>query len=236
MKRQLMVLALCGAVAVVASACATKGYVRDQVGATETRLGQRVESQETQLRETAAANRQAIEAAGQQIQGLDTKITGLDGRVTEVGGVAAEAKREVASVAQAQRDAETQFNQRFANRNRYATVETRQIFFDFAKADLRDEGINELEDLARALKADPNAVVELQGFADPRGPDRYNYALTRERVDAVVRYLVLRHGIDLRRIHAVGMGKLALPAGEKPTKEAFAKSRRVELRLLAPQI
>jgi OOP family OmpA-OmpF porin len=89
--------------------------------------------------------------------------------------------------------------------------------------------------VARALKADPNAVLELQGFADQRGTDRYNYQLTRDRVDAVVRYLVQRHGIDLRRIHAVGMGKATLAAGEKRSKETFAKSRRVEMRLLAPQ-
>ena len=43
---------------------------------------------------------------------------------------------------------------------------------------LRDEGYADLEDVAKALKADPNAVVELQGFADPRGTDVYNYRLT----------------------------------------------------------
>ena len=89
--------------------------------------------------------------------------------------------------------------------------------------------------MAKALKADPNAVVELQGFADPRGTDRYNYVLTRDRVDAVVRYLVQRHNIDLRRIAAVGMGKVTLGAGEKGDKDTFARSRRVDIRLLAPQ-
>ena len=36
-----------------------------------------------------------------------------------------------------------------------------------------------------------------------------------ERVDAVARYLVQRHGIELRRIHTVGMGKVVLAAGER---------------------
>jgi hypothetical protein len=31
------------------------------------------------------------------------------------------------------------------------------------------------------------------------------------------------------------MGKVALTAGEKPNKDTFAKSRRVEMRLLTPQ-
>jgi outer membrane protein OmpA-like peptidoglycan-associated protein len=231
MNRQFAAIVICGGVAVLASACATKGFVREQVGTTETRITQRVDTQETQLKETSertAANAKAIDAAGQRLQGLD-------GRLTEVGALASDAKKDAAAVAAAQRDAEAAFTERFSSRNKYAMVETKLVYFDFNKADLRDEGMGDLEEIARALKADPNAVVELQGFADPRGTDRYNYQLTRERVDAVVRYLVQRHGIDLRRIHAVGMGKAALPAGEKGTKETFAKSRRVELRLLTPQ-
>jgi outer membrane protein OmpA-like peptidoglycan-associated protein len=231
MNRQFATLVLCGGVAVLASACATKGFVREQVGTTETRISQRVDTQETRLKETsdkAAANSQAIDATGQRLQGLD-------GRVTEVGALAGDAKKDAAAVAAAQRDAEAAFTQRFSNRNKYAMVDTKLVYFEFNKADVRDEGMAELDEVAKALKADPNAVLELQGFADPRGTDRYNYQLTRDRVDAVVRYLVQRHGIDLRRIHAVGMGKVTLAAGEKGNKETFAKSRRVEMRLLAPQ-
>ena len=70
------------------------------------------------------------------------------------------------------------------NRNKFAMVETKSVYFDFDKAALRDEGVSDIEEVAKALKADPNAVVELQGFADARGAERYNYQLTRERVDA----------------------------------------------------
>jgi OOP family OmpA-OmpF porin len=231
MNRQVAAIVLCGGVAVLASACATKGFVREQLGTTETRITQRVDTQETRLKETAdktAANAQAIDATGQRLQGID-------GRVTEVSTVANDAKKDAAAVATAQRDAETAFTQRLANRNKYSMVDTKLVYFDFNKADLRDEGMAELDEVAKALKADANAVLELQGFADQRGTDRYNYQLTRDRVDAVVRYLVQRHGIDLRRIHAVGMGKATLASGEKGSKETFAKSRRVEMRLLAPQ-
>jgi outer membrane protein OmpA-like peptidoglycan-associated protein len=231
MNRQFAAMVLCGGVAVLASACATKGFGREQVGTTETRISQRVDTTETKLRETSdktAANTQAIDATGQKVQGLD-------GRLTEVNTLASDAKKDAATVAAAQRDAEAAFTQRFANRNKYAMVDTKLVYFEFNKADVRDEGMSELEDVAKALKADPNAVLELQGFADPRGTDRYNYQLTRDRVDAVVRYLVQRHGIDLRRLHAVGMGKATLEAGQKGNKETFAKSRRVEMRLLAPQ-
>ena len=238
MNRQFAAIVMCGGVAVLASACATKGFVREQVGTTETRITQRVDTQETQLKQTSertAANTQAIDATGQRLQSLDGRVTEVGAVASDAKAVASDAKKDAAAVAVAQRDAEAAFTQRFSNRNKYAMVETKLVYFDFNKSDLRDEGMGELEEVARALKADPNAVVELQGFADPRGTDRYNYQLTRDRVDAVVRYLVQRHGIDLRRIHAVGMGKATLAAGEKGNKETFAKSRRVELRLLAPQ-
>jgi outer membrane protein OmpA-like peptidoglycan-associated protein len=218
-------------VAVLLSACATKGFVREQVGTSEGKIGQRVDSTDAKLRETSdrtASNTQALESTGQ-------RLTGLDAKVSEVNTLATDAKKDAAAVAQAQKDSESVFNQRFANRNKYAPVQTKSIYFDFNKADLKDEGVNELRDVANALKSDPNAVLELQGFADARGTDKYNYQLTRERVDSVVRYLVMREGIDLRRIAAVGMGKAALGDGEKANKDTYAKSRRVEMRLLSPQ-
>ena len=231
MNRTVSVMVGCLGVALLFSACATKGYVREQVGSSETKVGQRVDTTEAKLRETSdrtASNTQAIESTGQRLQSLDAKVG-------EVGALASDAKKDAAAVAQAQKDSESIFNQRFANRNKYAQVESKSIYFDFAKADLKDDGINELREVAKALKADPNAVLELQGFADARGTDRYNYQLTRERVDSVVRYLVMNEGVDLRRIAAVGMGKVALTAGEKANKDTYAKMRRVEMRLLAPQ-
>jgi outer membrane protein OmpA-like peptidoglycan-associated protein len=220
MKRPLVVLILCCATAVTLSACATKKFVREQVGMTETALGQRADTQQNELRQTAertSANAQAIDAATQRLQTVDS-------RVGEVSALARDAREEASAV-----------NQKFANRNKYATLEKKSVYFDFNKASLRDEGMTELEDVAKALKADPNAVVELQGYADPRGNDDYNYRLTRDRVDAVVRYLVQRHGIELHRVSAVGMGKAPLDNGARKDRDTLAKSRRVDIVLLAPQ-
>ena len=234
MKHVTATVMLCGGIALLASACATKEFVRTTVGTSETRLSQRVEGQETRLKETTdrtMANSQAIDTSQKQIQTLD-------GKVGEVGTLAADAKKQADSASEAVRDADSRLqalNTRVANRNKFAMVETKTVYFDFNKADLKDEGVNELEDIARALKADINAVVELQGFADARGSDRYNYQLTRERVDAVARYLVTRAGIDIRRIHSVGMGKVVLAAGERGSNEVYAKARRVDIRLLSPQ-
>src|SRR5678815_1476016 len=87
-------LILCWAVAVVASACATKGFVREQIAATGTRLDQRADVQETQIRETADVARTArhgVDATEQELKGLDTQMKGLDVRVGQVGTLASAA-------------------------------------------------------------------------------------------------------------------------------------------------
>jgi outer membrane protein OmpA-like peptidoglycan-associated protein len=227
----MVLIVVCGAVLV--SGCATKKFVREQVGATESRIGQRVDTQETELRQTserAGANAQRLEQANQRLQGVDTRVSGVDSRVTEVSALAAQAQRDAGAAGEAVRESD----RRFANRNKLQTLETKTVYFDFGKADVRDQAMPELDDVAKALKADPNAVVELQGFADSRGSEAYNYRLTRERVDAVTRYLV-GQGIELRRIYAVGMGKAPQENGAKADRDALARSRRVDIVLLAPQ-
>jgi outer membrane protein OmpA-like peptidoglycan-associated protein len=226
MGRRIASLMLCLGVVVFGSACATKGFVREMVGATDARL------KDTTDRTTA--NSQAIDATGQRVTALDGRVGEVNSLATDAKGIATDAKKDAVTVGNRLRETETELNQRIANRNKYNELTSKSVFFDFNKATLQDNGMSELDELAGALKADPNAVVELKGFADPRGTERYNLQLTRERVDTVVRYLVERHGIDLRRIHAVGMGKVAAN-GEKPNKETFAKNRRVDVRLLAPQ-
>ncbi len=221
-------LILYGGFAVLASACATKSFVQEQVSATETKLTQRVDTEATNLRETsdrAAASRQAI---------ADQRFKGLDMRVGELGAVASDAKTRADVAVEAAHGAETRLSQRLADRNKYREVETRSIYFAPDQARIRDDAISELEDVAKALQADANAVLELQGFADPRGGDRYNYELSRERVEGVVRYLVQHHGIELRQMRAVAMGKVTLAPGEKASPQAFARIRRVDMRLLAP--
>jgi outer membrane protein OmpA-like peptidoglycan-associated protein len=236
MTRQLASLIL-GGFTLLGTACATKNFVEKQMSATEakltqqatateTKLTERVDLQETKLRETAdrvGAGRQAIDATSQQLMGLDT-------RVDETGVLATEAKTR----AEAAHDANARLSERLARRNSYRLLETRFLYFERDQAEIRNQDITELEEVAKVLKADVNAVLELQGFADPRGSDRYNYQLARERVDAVTRYLVQRHGIELRQVRAVSMGKVALVAGEKPNAEVLAKSRRVDIRLLTP--
>ena len=225
-----LVLLLAGCT-IFAYACATKGFVQNQLSATESKLTERVDATESKLadrvevhdaklRETDAKVRETAERAGATSQA-----------VNQLG---AAAKTQAEATAGAVRDAEARLSERIASRNRYRLLETRQVYFDSGHATIRPDDVAELEEAARTLKADANAILEVQGFADPRGSDRSNNELTRDRVEAVIRHLVQHHGIELRQVRALAMGKETLPAGERPSAEALAKARRVDLRLLAP--
>jgi len=230
MTRRLASLLLCGGVAVLGSACATKSFVQKQVSETESKFTQQMTATETKLRETSdrtGESRQAIDVADQRLNGLDL-------RMSEVGARASSAENRADQATGAARDVEARLSQRLASRNRHRLLDTKSVYFDSGQIEIRSQDVNELDDMAKALTADPNAILELQGFADSRGSDRYNRELARERVEVVTRYLMQRHGIELRQLRAISMGREALGAGEKPSPEALARARRVDIRLFAP--
>src|SRR5262245_40262014 len=229
---RLVTIVLCGTLAAVG--CATKSYVNEQVTGAEARvaqqvtttgasLGNRADSQDTSLRE----NRQAIDAADQRLKGLDT-------RVTEADAAAADARMRAEQATAATRDTEARLAQRLAGRNSYRVLDTKVVHFDSGRIDIRPQDVTALEEVAKALAADPNAVLELQGFADTQGSDRYNRELARERIDVVMRYLVQNYETELRQMYGVPMGKVAVPPGTKITPAVMAEARRVDLRVLAP--
>jgi len=85
MRRRLASLILCGGVAVLGSACATKSFVETQVGATESKLTQQMSATETKLRETAdraGENRRAVDVADQRLNGLDLRVSEAGARAS----------------------------------------------------------------------------------------------------------------------------------------------------------
>ena len=247
-------LVVIGGLVVAVSGCATKDWVNTQIAPERDRIAQldrKVDDQGVRVTETAAhmatAQRSLEETRG-QLQSLDDRVGQVNGVATEASTQAREAStlaRDARKTADdalaAARDVDGRLDQRWKSRNQYGVLESTSVYFDFNRAELKDEGITALVEVAKALRSDPNAVVELIGYTDPRGDDRYNVRLSRERVDAVTRHLVQKHGIDVRRIHAVGLGKAGGPqangkvaANGKATRDEMAKSRRVEIKLLAP--
>lgn len=248
MTRPLVSLTLCIGMSIFGVACATKDFVEERVSelesklagqmtatqtqltATQAQLAERADLQETKLRDTVertGENRRAVDVA-------DARLRGLDTRVGEVDSTAESAKARADRAAVLAQDAEARLAQRFAGRNKYRLIDTKSVYFGSGQIELRSQDVSELDEVAKVLVGDPNAILELQGFADPQGSDRYNRELARERVEAVVSYLVQRHGVELRQLQGAAMGKVTLGPAEKPSAEALARARRVDVRLFSP--
>ncbi|MFQ5847338.1 MAG: OmpA family protein [Candidatus Methylomirabilales bacterium] len=147
-----------------------------------------------------------------------------------------EARQQQVDAITARLDAmEGKFSRKFANRNMYDVRETRAVYFDFNKAELKDAAITTLVEVGRILKEDPNTLVELEGHTDAVGPTLYNLHLSRERAASVVRHLVHNFGIGTRRISWVGFGK-ETPVADNNSEEGRAKNRRVTMRILTPKV
>src|SRR5678816_547270 len=164
MARRAVFLILCGGGILLGSACATKTFVQEQVSATETKLTQdltqRTAEQDTKLRDTShrvGETRQAVEVADQRLNGLDLRVGEVSSRTSS-----AETRADQATAAA--RDAEARLSQRLAGRNRYRLLETRAVYFESGRTELRTQDTGELDEAAKALMADPNAILELQGF------------------------------------------------------------------------
>ncbi|MBX7241132.1 MAG: OmpA family protein [Bacteroidia bacterium] len=108
----------------------------------------------------------------------------------------------------------------------------RNLFFDFDKANLKPEGISQLNLLAKIMKENPSYVVEVHAHTDAKGSDTYNENLANRRKDAAMNYL-LKKGISKDRISGFYHGEVQPIAknevGDKDLPQGRQFNRRVEL-------
>ncbi|MFN3404028.1 MAG: OmpA family protein [Cytophagaceae bacterium] len=103
----------------------------------------------------------------------------------------------------------------------------KNVFFDFAKADLRKESYGELDRFYKMLKENPTLCVEIAGHTDDVGNSESNQKLSEARAQSVVKYLVDK-GIDEKRLLGVGYGE-EFPVATNSTDEGRQLNRRTEL-------
>ncbi len=117
----------------------------------------------------------------------------------------------------------------------YTEASTHQVQFAFDDATVDADAQAALDDLASRLSTHPNYVLEIRGFADAQGTDRYNYRLGGERAASVERYLNDRHRIPLQRMAIMSMGEEG-SLGDNETDSGRAQNRRVLVRLLDAKV
>ncbi|MES2512970.1 MAG: OmpA family protein [Bacteroidota bacterium] len=109
-------------------------------------------------------------------------------------------------------------------------IRINNIFFEFAKADLKSESFSELDRIVKLMEQNPTMEIALGGHTDNVGSEESNLKLSTDRSRAVLNYLISK-GIAQSRISSSGFGK-SKPVVENNTEENRALNRRVEFTIV----
>ena len=110
-----------------------------------------------------------------------------------------------------------------AEARKYAAV----VYFDVNNAAIKDEGFRELDWFVQQMQSYPQAIIQVQGFADSTGTESINQDLSDQRAASVARYLSAE-GIDPSRIRTEGFAS-DFAAKPNVTAEGRERNRRVEV-------
>lgn len=111
------------------------------------------------------------------------------------------------------------------------SVVLKNVFFETAKFDLKDQSRVELDKLTSFLEKNSKMKIELSGHTDNVGDKKMNQVLSENRAKAVLDYLVKR-GIKAERLTTKGYGD-TLPIATNETEEGRAENRRTEFKVIA---
>jgi outer membrane protein OmpA-like peptidoglycan-associated protein len=110
------------------------------------------------------------------------------------------------------------------------------IYYDYNSAKLTPESERTIDDyLLKLMRDKPGLRIEIMSHTDSRGNDDYNMALSQQRAQSVVNYLVDK-GISRDRLVAKGYGETRLKNrcanGVDCTEAEHQQNRRTEFRII----
>ena len=108
-----------------------------------------------------------------------------------------------------------------AEARKYAAV----VYFDVNSAEIKD--VRELDWFVKQMQPYPQAIIQVQGFADSTGTETLNQGLSNQRAASVAQYLGSA-GIDPAQIRTEGFAS-EFAARPNVTAEGRQRNRRVEI-------
>ena len=225
MQKNVYAVAVLGLTMVVAPACATKKFVRTEVGS----VNSKVDTLSTSVETTQERTRQN-----------ETRIATVDAKADAAGRSAVEAGTVAGAAANATKEVDGRLTGRV---NEVETSARRLIYevtlsedegdFTFGAATLPSEAKARLDQMVTQLKADPKGVfIEVEGHTDNVGQAAYNQQLGLERAETVKRYLYAQHQVPLHKINVISYGE-DKPVAPNTTRTGRAQNRRVVVRILS---
>jgi peptidoglycan-associated lipoprotein len=221
MRKSLFAASILALSVAVAPACATKKFVRGQVGEVNTK----VDTLSGSLEETQERTRKNEERIGQ----VDQKAEAA-GKSAADARTAAEAAASRANEVNSRVDTVEAANRRLVYE---VTLSEDQGNFKFGKTELPDEAKSRIDEVIAQLKADPKGVfIEIEGHTDNVGSVELNQRLGMERAETVKRYIYESHQVPLHKINVISYGE-EKPVSPNKTREGRAQNRRVVIRVLS---
>ena len=225
MRKSLFAASMIALTVAVAPACATKKFVRTEVGNVNTK----VDTLTGTVEETQERTRQNAE-----------RIGAVDQKAEAAAKSATDARAAADAAAAAAKDVDTRLGGRVdevvASSRRLVyevTLSEDQGNFRFGKTELPDEAKARLDELVNQLKTDPKGVfIEIEGHTDNVGNKEINERLGLERAETVKRYLYEQHQVPLHKINVISYGE-DKPVAPNRTREGRAQNRRVVVRVLS---
>jgi peptidoglycan-associated lipoprotein len=229
MRKSLIAASLLSLTVALAPACATKKYVRTEVG----NVNSKVDTLSGTVEQTQA-----------RVQQDEARIGQVDQKA-EAAGTAATAAQNTANAAQqSARQVDTKVDRVSADLSANIAAGRKLVYevtlsedqgnFKFGKTELPDEAKSRIDQVVGQLKgeAGKDIYIEIEGHTDNVGSKELNYELGMERADAVKRYLYAQHQIPLHKINVISYGE-EKPVAPNNTRDGRAQNRRVVIRVLS---
>jgi outer membrane protein OmpA-like peptidoglycan-associated protein len=227
MRKGLLVLSLLAFGAAGSTACATKGFVRNQVN----QVSGKVDSLSQSLEQTQERTRQN-EA---RIAEVDTKAENANMSATRAQESATAADAKAVAAGDSARMAAEKVEAVNTAMNRVVmtvTLSEETSGFKFNGTELPEDAKARLDEVIRQQLSDPKgAYFEIEGHTDSSGPDSVNERVGLERAETVKRYLYETHQIPLHRINVISYGE-SKPVSDNKTRDGRAQNRRVVIKVL----
>ena len=225
MSKTLLNTSLLALIVAVAPACATKGFVRTEVG--------NVNSKVDTLSGTVEETQERTRTNEERIGAVDTKAEAA-------AKAAADARTAADAAATEARAVEGKLNTRietaessFRKLVYEVTLSEDAGNFRFGQTELPDEARAALDQMVGQLKTNTNAVwIEIEGHTDNVGDQATNERIGMERAEEVKRYLYTQHQIPLHKINVISYGE-EKPVAPNNTRAGRAQNRRVVVRVLS---
>lgn len=225
--RKAMVLISALAFGFTGSACATKGFVKNQVG----QVSGKVDSLSQSLEETQERTKQNEAKIGE----VDQKTQAAQQAADQAGqaATAADAKAVAANDAVGKTNGRVDDLDKASKRLMYTVVlNDAEGNFKFNSTQLPDAAKAKIDDMVKGIIADPKgAYFEIEGHTDNVGPADVNQKIGMERADAVKMYLYEQYQIPLHRMNVISYGA-DKPVAPNNTKDGRAQNRRVVIKVL----